>query len=234
MLVRHMAEEDAAWAAGLMENRRAECEAYSPVFWRPRHGVGPLHTQFLASQVASPEAIALCCGDGFAIATPVGAQYYVDDFAVLDNRWADVGRTLLRAVWEEAERRTADALRVVTALLDRPKVAMMTEMGLELWQQWWVKPVVPISVEGTNTGILEGAGYRILRGTAPPVYDPGGPVGLIQHFDDASALSEAEIAAVQDGLVLLIVPLDSPHEHESVVSGLGYEVASQFYVGAPK
>ena len=39
---RHMAEEDAAWAAGLMENRRAEYEGYSPVFWRPRHGIGQL------------------------------------------------------------------------------------------------------------------------------------------------------------------------------------------------
>jgi hypothetical protein len=133
----------------------------------------------------------------------------------------------------EAERRSAEALRVVTALLDRPKVAMMTEMGLSLWQQWWVKAVVPISVEGAKTGILEGPGYRILRGSAPPVYDPGGPVGVLEHFDDASTLSRAETAAVQDGLVLLIAPLDSPHEHESVVSGFGYEVASQFYVGVP-
>jgi hypothetical protein len=234
VFVRHMTTEDAVWAAGLMETRRAEYERYSPVFWRPRHGIGQVHTQFLASQVASPDTIALCCEDGFAIATPVGTQYYVDDFAVLDNRWDDVGSTLLRAVWEEAERRSADALRVVTALLDRPKVTMMTEMGLGLWQQWWVKPVVPTSVGGANTGILQSSAYRVLRGTAPPVYDPGGSVGFLQHFDDASALSEAEIAAGKDGLVLLIAPLESPHELESVVSGLGYEVASQFYVGVPR
>lgn len=233
MLVRSMVEENAAWAAGLMEDRRAEYEEYSPVFWRRRHGIVPVHGAFLASQIASSGAIALCCDDGFAIATPDGEQYYVDDFAVLDNRWQDVGRALLLGVWEEAEPRGAVALRVVTACLDQPKVAMLSAMGLQLWQQWWVKPLVPISVAGVDTGVLEGDGYRIVRGAAPPVYDPGGPVGLLQYFEGKDALTAAESAAAQNGLVLLIAPLGSSHEHEAILSGHGYEVASQFYVGVP-
>jgi hypothetical protein len=219
--------------AGLMEDRRAEYEVYSLVFWRRQRGILPAHAAFLASQVASSEAIALCCDDGVAIATRDGEQYYVDDFAVVDNQWQDVGGALLIAVWEGAQRRGARALRVVTARLDQPKVAMLSAMGPRVQQQWWVKPLARIAVEGANPGVLESDGYRIVRGAAPPVYDPGGPVGLLQHFEGEDALTAAESAASQDGLVLLIAPLGSSHKHEAILFGHGYEVASQFYVGVP-
>jgi len=53
--VREMTEDDAAWAAALMEQRRQVYAGYSPVFWRPRPGITGLHTRFLLRQIASPE-----------------------------------------------------------------------------------------------------------------------------------------------------------------------------------
>lgn len=128
-MIRPMRDTDADWAAALMADRRVEYSAYSPVFWRPQQDIEPAHARFLGTQISNPSVIAVRSDDGFAIATRTGDQYYVDDFAVLDSRWQDVGTELLSAVWLQAETFGAHELRVVTARLDQPKVAMLTALG---------------------------------------------------------------------------------------------------------
>lgn len=119
--VRKLVSADSPWMAALMAARRAEYEAYSPVFWRRAEGVQERHAGFLASRVGQPGSIALRTDRGFITAMPRGGQYYADDFAIDgDATWDVDGRVLLRAAWEEAERRGADALRVVTAARDVP------------------------------------------------------------------------------------------------------------------
>jgi hypothetical protein len=229
-----MRDRDADWAAGLMADRRAEYAAYSPVFWRPRPNVEPEHARFLASQISDPLVIALRGDDGFAIAARTADQYYVDDFAVVDGRWQDIGAELLSEVWRQAEAFGAHELRVVTARLDQPKVAMLTALGLRLWQQWWVKPLARPPAKQRAAAALVGDGYSVIRTVAPPVYDPGGPVGIVQHFADGVSLREAERVAADDGLVLLIAPLDTADPNSETLNQCGFTVASQFYVGAPR
>jgi hypothetical protein len=227
-----MRDSDADWAAGLMTDRRVEYAAYSPVFWRPRPDIEPAHARFLGTQISDPSVIAVRSDDGFAIATRTGDQYYVDDFAVLDGRWQDAGAELLSAVWRRAEAFGVHELRVVTARLDQPKVALLTALGFGLSQQWWVKPLALQSAEPHADGDLVGEGYRVIRTVAPPVYDPGGAVGFIQHFANAVSLHDAERAAANNGLVLLIAPLDSADPNGGTLDECGFTVASQFYVGA--
>ena len=229
-----MLDRDADWAAALMAERRLEYAAYSPVFWRPRPDIEPAHARFLGSQISDPLAVAVRNDDGFAIATRTGDQYYVDDFAVLDGRWHDTGAELLSAVWRRAAALGAHELRVVTARLDQPKVAMLTAIGLRLAQQWWVKPVARPSAEQRADGVFTGDGYRVMRTVAPPVYDPRGPVGIVQQFADAASLRDSERIAAGDGLVLLIAPLDSADLRSAALEECGFTVASQFYVGMPR
>jgi hypothetical protein len=59
-------------------------------------------------------------------------------------------------------------------------------------------------------------------------------VGIVQHFSDAAAIREAERAATQDGLVLLIAPLDSADSKDETLDACGFTIASQFYVGVPR
>ena len=232
-MIRQMLDSDADWAAGLMTERRGEYAAYSPVFWRPRPDIESAHGRFLASQISDPSVIAVRRDDGFAIAARTGDQYYVDDFAVLDGRWQDIGADLLSAVWRQARALDARELRVVTARLDHPKVAMLTTLRFRLLQQWWVKPLTPPSAGQQVDGVLTGEGYRVMRTVAPPVYDPGGPVGFVQSFTDAGTLRHAEVAAADDGLVLLIAPLDTGDLKSDTLDQCGFTVASQFYVGTP-
>ncbi|MEO5840747.1 MAG: hypothetical protein ABIQ73_07475 [Acidimicrobiales bacterium] len=233
-MIRPMHDGDSEWAAGLMAERRAEYAVYSPVFWRPQAGIEPAHARFLGSQIGDPAVIAVRRDDGFAIAARTGDQYYVDDFAVLDGRWQDVGAELLSEIWRQAAAFGAHELRVVTARLDQPKVAMLNAIGFRLSQQWWVKPLRHTSREPAADGVLVGDGYRVIRTVAPPVYDPGGPVGMVQHFADAVSLHDAERVATDDGLVLLIAPLDATDPKNEAADECGFTVASQFYVGVPR
>jgi hypothetical protein len=233
-VIRPMLDSDADWAAGLMAERRLQYAAYSPVFWRPRRDIEQAHARFLGSQINDPSVIAVRGDDGFAIATRTGDQYYVDDFAVLNGRWEDIGADLLSAVWRRAAALGAHELRVVTARLDKPKVATLTALGFRLSQQWWVKPVARPSAEQRSDGVFVGDGYRVMRTVAPPVYDPGGPVGLVEQFADAKSLREAERIAADDGLVLLIAPLDSADLKSAALDQCGFTVVPQFYVGVPR
>ena len=233
-MIRPMRDTDAGWAAGLMAERRLEYAKYSPVFWRPRPDIEPAHARFLGTQISDPSVIAIRSDEGFAIATRTGDQYYVDDFAVLDGQWQDVGTELLSAVWRRAEALGTHELRVVTARLDQPKVAMLTALGFRLSQQWWVKPLALPSAGPHADGDLVGEGYRVIRTFAPPVYEPGGAVGFVEHFADAVSLRDAERVAAKGGLVLLVAPVDSADPNGGTLDESGFTVASQFYVGVPR
>ena len=101
--LREMTEDDAAWAAGLMERRRQVYAGYSPVFWRPRPGVTGLHGRFLCRQIAAPDCVALRGDHAFIIgqrriAQGRPGQGFVDDFAVdRDGSWDCDGAGLMLA-----------------------------------------------------------------------------------------------------------------------------------------
>src|ERR1700761_1973962 len=142
--VREMTEDDAAWAAALMEQRRQVYAGYSPVFWRPRPGVTGLHTRFLRRLIATPENAALRGDHAFIIAQPRPGQGFVDDFAVgQDGRWDADGAVLLVAAWRQLSATGCQSMRVVTAHADTAKSHMLSARALRLTEQWWVRELTP-------------------------------------------------------------------------------------------
>lgn len=234
MRIRKMVEADGPWAAALMAERRREYEAYSPTFWRRsrKPDIVELHGSILGAVIAGPESVAVRCDDGFAIATPHHDGYYVDDFAVGAGQWTPAGSALLLAIWETIGQR-ATYLRVVTAQRDRPKVDMLRNLGLTVAERWWVKPLVHNSESPRELIVEEGAGFRIERPWVPPVYDPGGPVGVVTGFASAEALAAAERSTEGTDLALLIAPLTPGSVGEAQVEDAGFAVASEFYLGIP-
>lgn len=217
-----------------MAERRALYATYSPVFWRPRPGVTAQHAGFLARLAHDPANIALRTGHGFIIAQRRGREGFVDDFAVdADDRWVTDGDALLSETWRRLRSDEVSTMRVVTAQADRPKVQMLIACGLRLIEQWWVRPVNPASDGEVQPGRVDRAGFSGLLGPAPPVYDPGGPVLLVDRIDPDACSDQIADTAAGMGAVLAIVPAEPGSTLARELEVGEWSVASEWYLGQP-
>jgi hypothetical protein len=228
-----MAGADCAWAAELMQGRRAAYASYSPVFWRPAKGAVRLHTRFLQRQIARDDVTGLRTGHGFVIGELRRQEGFIDDFAVDDGqRWMDDGRGMLLAAWQRMKAQGARSLRVASAGRHLPKNALLASVGLAAAEDWWVKPLAP-SARTERSGTVSGHGFSGHLGTAPPVYDPGGPVLLVRRIEPGVPLALMEREAATWGAVLVIVPEPrSGPWTDDLVAG-GYHAASVWFLGVP-
>jgi hypothetical protein len=170
---------------------------------------------------------------GFLIGDLRGTEGIIDDFAVeADDDWADDGVALLCSAWPALAGRGAERLRVVTAAADKPKVAMLRALSLEPVEQWWVKPVDPAATPPAS-GRVEGSGFSGILGPAPPVYDPGGPVLLVERVADGTRAAAIEEGATASGAVLAIVSVRIGAEREAELRDAAFTVASAWYLGQP-
>lgn len=80
---------------------------------------------------------------------------------------------------------------------------------------------------------IDGPGFSGLFGPAPPVYDPGGPVLLADRVQDGADSAELEAEARRLGAVLLVVPAVPGTARARELSGRGWRVASDWYLGQP-
>jgi hypothetical protein len=227
--------EDLEWAVSLMAERRERYAPFSPVFWRPAADAIDRHRTFLAALLADPSTIALRSEIGFIIATDCGHRWEVDDFALVDDdHWSTGGADLLRAVWERTDRRRP--LRVVTARRDQAKREMVAGQ-LAVAARWWVKELVP-SRPAATLGAIDLHGVAAVLVPAPPVYDPGGPVCLVDLSNDGApdAARLAEAAAAAGAVVVVVRREGAPGavpELEPSLGGAGFDNVSEFYEGAP-
>jgi GNAT superfamily N-acetyltransferase len=140
----------------ISEQKRLEYERYQPFFWRKAADSREKHLPWIEHLVKQEDIISLVHErdgtiDGFIIADfvvapPVydipGLTCRVDDYSVADSQdWQEVGRQLLDEVIREAKERGASQIVVVCAHLDQPKRAMLTEAGLSLASEWYVRPL---------------------------------------------------------------------------------------------
>lgn len=170
-----------------------------------------LHTRFLARQIRADGNVALRTERGFIICQGRPSEGFVDDFAVeRAGLWDADGAALLLAL---ADRLSAKAgvtsVRVVTAHADQPKVSMLQNLSLRLTEQWWVRELRPASSRSTPDGRVEGRGFSGIFGTAPPTYDPGGPVLLADRVAEDTEIAVVEREAAALGAVLAIIPATS-------------------------
>jgi hypothetical protein len=159
----------------------------------------------------------------------------VDDFAVEEDAlWVTEGKTLLSTAWLRARSAALPTLRVVTARQDQPKRAMLISLGLTTNCRWWVKAMTPTrSAQAHGTFVVSGGTAVLL--SAPPVYDPGGPVCLLGNLDGLHAAAAAEQAAAA-GAVLAIIQRDGGDSPvpaaEPALEAAGYHNPAEFYQGS--
>lgn len=155
-LVRKAVPADLPAMVALSAAKRAQYEAYQPVFWRRAPNADEQQTGFFAHQLGRENVIALVSEEdgqvvGFVIAAlvssppvyaPGGLTCLVDDFCVAGpDRWSDIGEELLTEVRQSARERGAAQLLVVCGHLDDPKRTLLGDGGLRIASEWWVRPI---------------------------------------------------------------------------------------------
>jgi hypothetical protein len=232
--VRALSPGDAPWVAAVMEQRRQDYAGYSPVFWRPAKNVTDLHARYLRGLISSESTIALRTDDGFIICQRRGDEGFVDDFAIQHpGSWKADGTALMLAVAEKLRPGDLPApVRVVTAHADQPKASMLASLSLRLVEQWWVRELRPTADPGVAGRIML-PGFSGFLGSAPPVYDPGGPVFQAERVDDDADISVVERQAAALGAVLAIVPAAPGTIRAGQLQQHGWAVASDWYLGSP-
>lgn len=233
--------EDTDRLADFAESRRAQYEAYSPVFWRPAADARAKHQPFLAAclgddQYTSRTAVSTdreVLGGAIAnhrITMPPFADdpersWFIDDFYVASPEyWDIIGRGLLESLAEAAHIAEQERLIVVTAQRDIFKRTALIRQGFESSAAWWVRPL-NFSVE-----LSDAANIPAIIAPAPPVYNPGGLIALATRMNDPAEILAFERQAVAAGAILAIVPCRN--SNQTLQRGLqerGYHVASEWF-----
>ncbi len=249
LAVRQLETDDCSWVAEVMDERRQRYAPLSPRFWNPAPNAGETHLAFLMWLVMQDDTLALRTDEGFIIGTVQGGRVMVDDFAVTaDERWAIDGRALLTVLASEAARSiTVDHVRVVTARLDEPKRSMLERVGLTPRSRWWVteldRPDHPHQSDQSGQsggeparGDQRVAGHDLSIIDAPPVYDPGGPVALVED-PTSDSLPELISKSAELGAALLITVASGegvgPWDGDGDLVDAGFHNASEFWDGLP-
>ena len=131
--MRPLTLDDLDWVVELTRRRRESLAAYAPRFWRPALDATERHREFLAHLIADPLVFGLRTEHGYVLALDRGDHRLVDDMVVSpDERWADDGVELLRAVLAEAGR-----VRFVAPVAESARTAAARSLGLAVAETWW-------------------------------------------------------------------------------------------------
>jgi hypothetical protein len=235
-MVRQATPDDLEAIVALTAAARRRLAGWAPVWWRPAARADELHPMWLAHLMQAPEPVVRVVTDrgdviGCAVSMPQARQWFIDDVAVVDDaRWGDEGLDLLEAVTERP------ALTCVpTAHLARRATSLAA--GLHHVSSYWIRaaagggthdlpPLAPDTTvpappphtfggafdpaaEGTLTA-ADGKGGLLVASPsipAPPVYDPGGTVCIVDRVAGHAVplLNHALAAASARGDVLLCV-----------------------------
>ncbi len=141
----------------LAERRRVEYEFAQPQFWRRAPDAVDKHRPWIAAQVASDDVISIVepgPADGLAgfvlgtlvdappVYDPGGPTGLIDDFAVADaSLWSSTGRRLLEEALRRLRERGATQVTVVCGHHDRAKRSLLSDAGLAIASEWYVKPI---------------------------------------------------------------------------------------------
>ncbi len=171
-MVRLARPDDVSAIVALAEEKRFQYAQYQPVFWRVAEDAVFQHRPFVANQVDRQDVITLVHEDslgtisGFIIAIqvappavydPGGPSCYVDDFWVQGGRdWETVGIELLDAAIDRARREWgATQVVVVSGHLDHNKREFLTQQGLSIATEWYVRPLDSSSFNPSVTSVAE-------------------------------------------------------------------------------
>lgn len=235
-MVRKATPDDLDAIVALTSASRRRLAGFSSVWWRPAASADELHPLWLGHLLRADGPVVRVATDsdgtvvGCAFSMPQAEQWFVDDVAVVDDdRWGDAGLELLESV---AERPALTC--VPTAHLARRATSLAA--GLHHVSSYWIRATasggsrplpslprdasVPAPPAHTFGGPFEpwadgalafGDADGLLVGTrsvhAPPVYDPGGTVAVVDRVVGPAVrlLDRALDASGERGDVLLAV-----------------------------
>lgn len=226
--------DDVDAIARLTAVARRRLAEWSPRWWRPSAAADQLHPLWLQHLIGNDGPIVRVAAEGDEIigcvaSMPQTSQWVIDDLAIVnDERWDDAGVALVNAIAERPALHCA-------AAADRSRLAALDQAGLEHVSSYWISdtedgnvptrplpdnveiPAPPLHTFGTLDPRAEDAlSFAGVHGglvigsppiTAPPVYDPGGTVAIIDRITqpDDHLVRAALAAAAQRGNVLVNV-----------------------------
>jgi hypothetical protein len=220
--------------AALTVTVRGQLARWSRLWWRAAAGVDPLHRRWLEHLIGADGVAARVVDDdgtvvGCSFTLPSGGGWAVDDVAVAASaRWSEVGPVLLGAITERPALLCAPTR-------DRARLEACTAAGLVEVSSYWIAatrpggssvgairrpdalpPAPPHSFGSPLDPFAPGAmAFETLDGVvvgspsiaAPPVYDPGGTVCVVDRVVGAQTrlLRDAMAVADERGDVVLTV-----------------------------
>lgn len=231
--VRRADVSDLETIAALTRRRRALLAQWSPAWWRPARHSDDLHQLWLTHLFGSADAACYVVENdddavGCAIAIGQSDRWIVDDLAVDDERWwPDVAAALVAGI---AERPALSCIPTADAVAR----AAVAAAGLTTVSTYWIvsttreaseaafDPLVgdvpvppphtfaPLFAPGRAMCLRQVDGVAVASASlpAPPVYDPGGTVRIVDRViggDPHSLLCAVLAAAYQAGDVLACV-----------------------------
>lgn len=233
--IRVASTDDLDGITRLTTANRDRLATWSPRWWRPSANADQIHPSWLKHLVeADGPLVRVVDEDGQLVGCVASTRqphtWFVDDFAVVaDERWPDVGTALVDAITERPALTCA-------ATGDKARTAALGAVGLRHLSDYWIRetsaqehpnlhpihegrPVPdppPHTFGGRFDPYAEGAlafsaGAGIVVGSpsvhAPPVYDPGGTVCVIDRLVNADdkLIQTAIAAAASRGDVLIAI-----------------------------
>jgi hypothetical protein len=247
--------------AALTAAHRRRLAAAAPRWWRPAAGADEMHRLWLGHLVGADGPVVRVVEEGgevvgCGIAVPQAAQWFLDDLAVRsDADWAGPGAALLAAVTERpvltctavGDGAREDALRgagwapasrcwVGEAAGDPPAAVAPLGPGAPL-------PAPPPHTFGPIDPTAGGFALGDDRGgavvgsapvTAPPVYDPGGTVCLVDRLagpDPGLLVRAAAAAAAGRGAArLAVVAGAADHRLADALAAAGFAPTVEIYL----
>lgn len=201
--------------------------AHAPRFWRPAQDATDRHRNHLARLIADPDVVAVRSQHGFLFALDHGSTWLVDDAVVSeDGTWAEDGVLLLREVQQRC-----GSVRLVVPVFETDRMEAGLSVGLRPVEHWWHRDLDPpgtLVEAGDDPAVaVEGAEGRLV--TAPPVYDPGGPVLLVSELRDVPSLDRIEAEAGGRGATVSVLT-QQPGDVglATVLAGAGYVLTTAF------
>jgi hypothetical protein len=138
----------------LSASKREQYEAYQPIFHRRAPDATVAQQPYLQSLIERDDVVSLVAMKGEvvvgfgtaeihtapAVYDPGGPVAMIDDFTVATaDLWPTAGRQLLSALTAQLQRRGVVAVIAVCGRRDEPKREMLSEAGLTVASEWYVR-----------------------------------------------------------------------------------------------
>jgi hypothetical protein len=227
--VRTLSSADVEWVVEVTRLRRESLVAHAPTFWNPAADATVKHRAFLSRLIDDREVLGIRTAHGYLLARRMEAFHLVDDMVVTPaEKWPTHGAALLTRALHSCGR-----LRLVAAAFERERMTTAKALGLVPAECWWHRDLDSSAdeprtrVPDTNLAV-EGAHGRLV--TAPPIYDPGGPVLFASRVASVGGLRSVEAAATRRGARVSVVSQDPSSSSEArLLEACGYVLTTVFF-----